>query len=65
MEKKIIYKVECRLSGDGKSAVAYFFDKDYAQDSLVSFRRKYGYDAVVSVQEFVVEEDVVDFSERL
>ena len=65
MEKKIIDRVECRLFVDGKRAVAYFFHKHDAEDSLIAFRKKHGYDAIVSIQECGVEDEFVDFSERI
>lgn len=65
MEKKIIYRVECRLVDNGRSAVAYFAKKEDAQDSLMIFRKRHGYDAVVSLMEIVLEETIVDFTDRL
>jgi hypothetical protein len=65
MEKKIIYFVECRLYSDGKTVSAYFEKQEDAQDSLLAFRRKHGYDSIVSIKEIALTTKFVDFSEML
>jgi hypothetical protein len=65
MEKKIIFRVECRLVENGRSAVAYFVSREDAQESLVLFRKRHGYESAVSIMEIRLEENIVDFTDRL
>jgi hypothetical protein len=55
--------VKCQLSSNGKIASAYFEKQEDAQDSLVAFRKKFGYDAIVSIKEIALTTGFVDFSE--
>jgi hypothetical protein len=65
MEKKIVYRVECRLADSGRSATAYFFLKDDAEESMVAFRKKHGYNSIVSMQDCGIEDEPVNFDEML